>query len=43
MEIRSAFFKDQTLKEFDPDLYTLLEAEKKRQFEGVNLIASENL
>ena len=34
--------KDQTLKEHDPVLYRLLEQEKKRQYRGIELIASEN-
>lgn len=34
--------KDLTLKEHDPELYGYLEAEKARQFGGIELIASEN-
>lgn len=31
-----------SLKQFDPELYTIMEKEKKRQEEGLELIASEN-
>ena len=34
--------KDMTLKEHDPELYKLIELEKKRQYRGIELIASEN-
>ncbi len=34
--------KDLTLKEHDPELYKLIENEKKRQYRGIELIASEN-
>ena len=34
--------KDMTLKEHDPELYKLIENEKKRQYRGIELIASEN-
>lgn len=34
--------KDMTLKEHDPVLYKLIENEKKRQYRGIELIASEN-
>jgi glycine hydroxymethyltransferase len=34
--------KDMSLKEFDPELYKLIEKEKRRQFAGIELIASEN-
>lgn len=34
--------KDQTLKEHDPVLYKLIENEKRRQYRGIELIASEN-
>src|SRR3712207_118267 len=34
--------KDQSLKEFDPQLYNLIELEKFRQYRGIELIASEN-
>jgi glycine hydroxymethyltransferase len=33
---------DLSLKERDPELYLMIENEKKRQFEGIELIASEN-
>lgn len=39
---RSLPVKDQSLKEHDPELYKLLELEKKRQYRGIELIASEN-
>ncbi|NLY35662.1 MAG: serine hydroxymethyltransferase [Tissierellia bacterium] len=32
----------EALKKFDPELYTIMENEKKRQEEGLELIASEN-
>ena len=35
--------KDLTLKEHDPELYGYIEAEKARQFGGIELIASENI
>jgi glycine hydroxymethyltransferase len=34
--------RDMTLKEHDPELYKLIENEKKRQYRGIELIASEN-
>ena len=34
--------KDMTLKEHDPELYGMIQAEKMRQFRGIELIASEN-
>jgi glycine hydroxymethyltransferase len=34
--------KDLSLKEHDPELYKLIENEKKRQYRGIELIASEN-
>jgi glycine hydroxymethyltransferase len=34
--------KDLSLKEHDPQLYKLVELEKKRQYRGIELIASEN-
>lgn len=34
--------KDLTLKEHDPELFKLIENEKKRQYRGIELIASEN-
>ena len=34
--------KDLSLKEHDPELYKLIEHEKKRQYRGIELIASEN-
>jgi len=34
--------KDLSLKEHDPELYKLIELEKKRQYRGIELIASEN-
>lgn len=34
--------KDLSLKEKDPEIYNLIEGEKRRQFEGIELIASEN-
>ena len=34
--------KDSTLAEKDPELYALIEGEKKRQYEGIELVASEN-
>lgn len=33
---------DLTLKEKDPEIFELIEQEKQRQFEGIELIASEN-
>ena len=33
---------DKPLKEFDPDMAELLLKEQKRQFRGIELIASEN-
>jgi glycine hydroxymethyltransferase len=38
----SAEFKDPSLKVHDPEMYALLEEESKRQFKGLELIASEN-
>jgi glycine hydroxymethyltransferase len=34
--------EDVPLKDKDPELYAMIENEKKRQFEGIELIASEN-
>ncbi len=34
--------KDLSLKEHDPELFKLIENEKKRQYRGIELIASEN-
>lgn len=34
--------RDLTLKEHDPELYKMIENEKKRQYRGIELIASEN-
>lgn len=34
--------KDASLQETDPELYDLIQHEKHRQFEGLELIASEN-
>lgn len=34
--------KDLSLKEKDPEIFNLIEGEKRRQFEGIELIASEN-
>jgi glycine hydroxymethyltransferase len=34
--------QDASLQETDPDLYDLIQHEKHRQFEGLELIASEN-
>ena len=34
--------KDLSLKEHDPELFKLIEQEKKRQYRGIELIASEN-
>ena len=34
--------KDMSLKEHDPELYSLIEKEKGRQYGGIELIASEN-
>ncbi len=34
--------KDLTLKEKDPEIYDLIEKEKRRQWVGLELIASEN-
>ena len=34
--------KDMSLKEHDPELYAMIEREKKRQYAGIELIASEN-
>lgn len=39
---RALPMKDMTLKEHDPELYRLIESEKKRQYRGIELIASEN-
>ena len=33
---------DAPLKEKDPEIYEMIQNEKKRQFEGIELIASEN-
>ena len=33
---------NQTLKEFDPEMYDLIRKEKERQKRGLELIASEN-
>jgi glycine/serine hydroxymethyltransferase len=35
-------FKDLTLKEKDPEIFDLIEKEKRRQWAGLELIASEN-
>jgi hypothetical protein len=35
-------YKDLGLKEADPEIYELIEKEKKRQWIGLELIASEN-
>jgi glycine hydroxymethyltransferase len=34
--------RDLTLKEHDPELFKMIENEKKRQYRGIELIASEN-
>jgi glycine hydroxymethyltransferase len=34
--------EDLSLKETDPEMYELIQHEKQRQFEGIELIASEN-
>jgi glycine hydroxymethyltransferase len=34
--------EDVPLKDKDPELYAMIENEKKRQFAGIELIASEN-
>ena len=34
--------EDISLKDKDPDIYEMIQNEKKRQFEGIELIASEN-
>ena len=34
--------KDLSLKDKDPELYNLIQGEKQRQYEGIELIASEN-
>jgi glycine hydroxymethyltransferase len=34
--------KDSSLKDHDPELFKLIENEKKRQYRGIELIASEN-
>jgi len=39
---RNLFFKDQSLKERDTEMFELLEKEKMRQWIGIELIASEN-
>lgn len=39
---RKLFFKDQSLKERDIEMFELLEKEKMRQWIGIELIASEN-
>ena len=39
---RSLPQKDMSLKEHDPELYKLIEQEKRRQYQGIELIASEN-
>lgn len=39
---RNSFFKDQSLKERDTEMFELLEKEKMRQWIGIELIASEN-
>lgn len=36
------FFEDKPLKDFDPEVFGLIEKEKKRLFVGLELIASEN-
>jgi glycine hydroxymethyltransferase len=33
---------DLPLNEKDPDLYAIIQEEKERQYEGIELIASEN-
>ncbi|KAL3696438.1 hypothetical protein R1sor_010514 [Riccia sorocarpa] len=35
-------FKDPSLQEFDPEIYSIIQHEKRRQFNGLELIASEN-
>lgn len=37
------FTKDMNVEEFDPDLYAVLENERRRQEEHIELIASENM
>lgn len=39
---KPSFFKDLPLKNQDPEIYNLLRQEEKRQFIGLELIASEN-
>ena len=36
-------FLNSNLKDCDIELYNLIELEKKRQYEGIELIASENI
>jgi glycine/serine hydroxymethyltransferase len=35
-------FSDPSLEELDPDVHAIIECEKRRQFRGLELIASEN-
>lgn len=35
-------FSDPSLQECDPDMHAIIECEKRRQFRGLELIASEN-
>ncbi|KAH7442511.1 hypothetical protein KP509_03G092000 [Ceratopteris richardii] len=41
-ENRTMPFEDSRLKELDPEMYAIIEHEKRRQAEGLELIASEN-
>ena len=41
-KFKPAFFEDKPLKEYDAEVYDLIQKEKKRQFVGLELIASEN-
>eukprot|EP00249_Psilotum_nudum_P009854 c22193_g1_i1 orf=738-2333(-) len=39
---KTVYFSDPHLKEADPEMYSIIENEKLRQFRGLELIASEN-
>lgn len=41
-QYKPMFFQDKSLKDFDTEVYDLIQKEKERQFIGLELIASEN-
>jgi glycine hydroxymethyltransferase len=41
-QVKTLPIADQSLDEFDPEIADLIKKEKKRQVEGLELIASEN-